>query len=119
MYNLNIKAKYKTFYVQFVNKDKPDVKYLGMLYTAKTEIAVRVKIRDYVPANFVIKRLVEIPYETYVRLARIYNYREKKKEEERLERIKNKSKGDSLEVLETLNRINRMIENGPYGKGKF
>lgn len=117
MYPLEVKKKYKTFYVQFINKDKPEVKYLGMLYTAKNELAVRVKIKNYVPENFAIKRLEEIPYKIYVRLARIYNYREKKKEEERLERIKNNSKGNSLEVLETLNRINRMIENGPYGKG--
>lgn len=119
MYPLEIKKKYKTFFVQFINKDKPDIKYLGMLYTAKTETAVRVKIKNYVPNNFIIKRLVEIPHSIYTRLARLYNYREKKKEEEHLERIKNRSNKNSLELVETLNRINRMIENGPYGKGKF
>ena len=105
MYNLSVKKKYKTFFVQFINKDKPDIKYLGKLYTAKTEIAVRVKIRDYVPDNFIIKRLVEIPHETYIRLARIYNLKELKRKENHDKEVSIKAK----KLLTRLAIINAML----------
>ena len=105
MYSLNVKKKYKMFYVKFTNKDKPDTKYLGMLFTAKTLTAVKVKIRDYVPDNFIVKRLVEIPYETYVRLARVYNLKELKKKQSHEQKVSTETE----KLLKRLAIINAMI----------
>ena len=83
-----------------------------MLYTAKTEVAVRVKIRDRVPNNFIIKRLVEIPHSIYTRLARIYNLREKQE----LAAYKKEHPNAARELMRKLEMIQSILppENNYY-----
>lgn len=119
MYSLKVKDKYRIFFVTFINKEEPDSKYRGMLWTAKTETAVRVKIRDQVPSNFIIKRLVEILHSVYTRLAKIYNLKEEKDIEERKKKV---STGEGMKalgsILDMMTYIQVMDPNNYYLNNK-
>jgi len=56
MYNINIKDKFKTFFLTYTSKENPEAQYYGKLWTAKSEIAVRCKIRDWLGPKYEIKR---------------------------------------------------------------
>lgn len=108
MYNLNIKSKFKTFFLTYTSKEKPENQYYGKLWTAKSEIAVRYKIRDWLGPKYEIKRLEEIPYSVYFRLARLYNFREQRENEERKKKA---STGEGLKALEGILEVMSYIQS--------